>query len=613
MTDRGKIYVYNALHALVRTSNSFSSLPTAARPYSLVSPPPGAAKWHELQQRFIYELDAVRALRAMSGSKEKPADFKVIISTHTVSKSCPAIDIAIPWADIESDYENDLTDAQGTRYKIAPEELATMGRLLQSFICSGIEPLTTRKEYSSNICGCSVIRQLLTLRDEYALLFGADFEEEYYAHRRKGLPDALAQTFLDWAEQLSYLSASCTGSRNKDASILVNAVTDAIHGLGSEVRTDIRMALRIASIAPNDLAGTIKTTALALTQMEREASRNRRSGAVKKAATDRRPGTPPPKRPNRDARKTDAGTPAAAAARPKSSDTPRPKPWNHRPWESSDGPCPFQDCKGPHWKIHCPAHPSTEAGTGMAKVAAGQVTATNNEECDTFTFDDNPTLSFHDMVGLAFPNGVEERIIKIDPSTATTTARTCVATSQTPLSAREAMLGRAPEQATEPAPIAQCHSIDVPASDDDASMDDPLAKRAADSWAPCKREECPCSASFNGLPNEFCCFTCQGGQPCTRNIHQAPVQPAEGVRPSLGTVAPCKREGCPCTSSFSGRPNEFCCFTCQRGQPCSRNIHRAPGQPPGVAPTPPPSPPIQETRKRSNLCGLPIVAVGLFF
>ena len=384
MTDRGKIYVYNALHALARMSDSFSTLSTADRLYSLVSPPPGAAKWRELQQTFIDELDAVRALRAMSGSKEKTADVKVIISTHNASTSCPAIVIDIHWADIESNYSNELTDAQGKRYNIAPEELATMGRLLQSFICSGIEPLTTRKEYSSNNCGCSVIRQLLTLRDEYALLFGADFEEEYDAHRRKGLPDALAQTFLDWAEQLSALAASCTGSRRKDSSILVNAVTDVIHGLGSEVRTDVRMALRAASIVPTDLAGTIKTTALALTQLEREASRNRRAGAVKKAATERRPRTPPPKRPNRDARKTDAGAPAAAAAR---RDTPREKPWNHRPWESSDGPCPFQDCKGPHWKIHCPAHPPTEACTGAAKVAAGQVTATNNEECDTCTFD----------------------------------------------------------------------------------------------------------------------------------------------------------------------------------------------------------------------------------
>ena len=65
MTDRGKIYVYNALHALARMSDSFLTLSTADRLYSLVSPPPGAAKWHELQQRFIDELDAVRALRAM--------------------------------------------------------------------------------------------------------------------------------------------------------------------------------------------------------------------------------------------------------------------------------------------------------------------------------------------------------------------------------------------------------------------------------------------------------------------------------------------------------------------------------------------------------------------
>jgi hypothetical protein len=80
---------------------------------------------------------------------EKHADLKVIISTHDVSTSCPAIIIVIPWTDIDSDYKNELTDDQLKRYKIAPEELATMGRVLQSFICSGIEPLTTRKEYSS--------------------------------------------------------------------------------------------------------------------------------------------------------------------------------------------------------------------------------------------------------------------------------------------------------------------------------------------------------------------------------------------------------------------------------------------------------------------------------
>eukprot|EP00966_Prymnesium_polylepis_P187966 4357285-Prymnesium_polylepis.1 len=48
------------------------------------------------------------------------------------------------------------------------------------------------------------------------------------------------------------------------------------------------MALRVKGIASDDLSGTVKTVALALTQMEREADRNRRTGAVKRAATDRR-------------------------------------------------------------------------------------------------------------------------------------------------------------------------------------------------------------------------------------------------------------------------------------------------------------------------------------
>ena len=111
-----------------------------------------------------------------------------------------------------------MTSDQAKRYTIAPEELATTGRVLQSFICSGIAPLTTRKEYFTDNCGCTVIRKLLNARDEYALLFSADFEDEFDAHRRKGLADASAQTFLDWTEQLRSLAASCTGSRQKDNS-----------------------------------------------------------------------------------------------------------------------------------------------------------------------------------------------------------------------------------------------------------------------------------------------------------------------------------------------------------------------------------------------------------
>eukprot|EP00966_Prymnesium_polylepis_P105429 2441462-Prymnesium_polylepis.1 len=64
------------------------------------------------------------------------------------------------------------------------------------------------------------------------------------------------------------------------------------------------------------------------------------------------------------------------------------------------------------------------------------------------------------MVGLAFPNGVEERIVEVDPSTTIATARACVATVQTPNSGWEALVGRASEQAAEPAPVVQGQFID---------------------------------------------------------------------------------------------------------------------------------------------------------
>ena len=45
-------------------------------------------------------------------------------------------------------------------------------------------------------------------------------------------------------------------------------------------------------------------------------------------------------------------------------------------------------------------------------------------------------------------------------------------------------------------------------------------QRAA--WAPCVRPGCPCTASWNGLPGEFCCRTCRGGQACAHNYHRQP-------------------------------------------------------------------------------------------
>ena len=63
ITERGKIYVHNHLHALVRTSQSFVSLPTAEKPYSFDNPAPGARHWREAQEKFAQAIIQLRAER----------------------------------------------------------------------------------------------------------------------------------------------------------------------------------------------------------------------------------------------------------------------------------------------------------------------------------------------------------------------------------------------------------------------------------------------------------------------------------------------------------------------------------------------------------------------
>ena len=41
-------------------------------------------------------------------------------------------------------------------------------------------------------------------------------------------------------------------------------------------------------------------------------------------------------------------------------------------------------------------------------------------------------------------------------------------------------------------------------------------------WAPCTREDCPCTASWNGLEGEYCCLTCRDGEACAHNYHRIP-------------------------------------------------------------------------------------------
>ena len=41
-------------------------------------------------------------------------------------------------------------------------------------------------------------------------------------------------------------------------------------------------------------------------------------------------------------------------------------------------------------------------------------------------------------------------------------------------------------------------------------------------WAPCVREDCACTASYNGMPGEHCCNGCYNGRPYKYNKHSRP-------------------------------------------------------------------------------------------
>ena len=45
-------------------------------------------------------------------------------------------------------------------------------------------------------------------------------------------------------------------------------------------------------------------------------------------------------------------------------------------------------------------------------------------------------------------------------------------------------------------------------------------------WARCARVDCPCPASFDGLPGRHCSLSCHQGTPCSSAWHVAPSQPA---------------------------------------------------------------------------------------
>ena len=97
--------------------------------------------------------------------------------------------------------------------------------------------------------------------------------------------------------------------------------------------------------------------------------------------------------------------------------------------------------------------------------------------------------------------------------------------------------------------------------------DSPAQPSPGDSWftsvmAPCVRTDCPCD-SFNGVPGEYCCFTCRDGLRCIRPYHRIRRSPASR----------CARHLCPC-DSYDGSYGSYCCFTCRRGTRCNHPYHR---------------------------------------
>ena len=115
--------------------------------------------------------------------------------------------------------------------------------------------------------------------------------------------------------------------------------------------------------------------------------------------------------------------------------------------------------------------------------------------------------------------------------------------------------------------------------DEPASASDSPAAAAA----PCVRPDCPC-VSYDGRAGEYCCKTCRGGKPCTRQQSGEPVHPLPTQPPRQRQLAPaaievfarCARTCCQCVASFDGKPDSYCCITCRDGTPCDKNYHFKP-------------------------------------
>ena len=96
----------------------------------------------------------------------------------------------------------------------------------------------------------------------------------------------------------------------------------------------------------------------------------------------------------------------------------------------------------------------------------------------------------------------------------------------------------------------------------------------------CCRVGCPCTETYNGLPGEYCCYSCMQGTACNANYHHTHVDEVRAERMrhmGEGAGLPtCRRAQCPCTSTWNGQENEYCCDGCRLGKACTTNRHFQP-------------------------------------
>ena len=96
----------------------------------------------------------------------------------------------------------------------------------------------------------------------------------------------------------------------------------------------------------------------------------------------------------------------------------------------------------------------------------------------------------------------------------------------------------------------------------------------------CKRTDCPCTATYNGQENEYCCMTCKEGERCDRNVHSRPFKaPGDCDNAVILYLGPaCVNKHCHCTATWSGREGEYCTNACRNGKPCKHNVHPTPAK-----------------------------------